>query len=339
MSGPGRKLGIALVGLGRMGVLHARSILLSPRARLQWIVRQKVEEARSFAESFDSPVQCVTPGQLDKVLSDDSVDGVVVCSPTSHHEPVIRAALDAGKAVFSEKPITADVHTTRACYELAEAKNLPLFCAFHRRFDPSLMKVKSTLDTGQCGRLRLLRSSSHDHRPPSADYVKLSGGILKDSTIHDLDMALWMTSSPAKTVYVQGHAFDPDIRSAGDLDLVVVNVEHESGSVSVIDNGRRCAHGYDQRLEVICEEGSLVVANRSTHQLTTHTTDTSTCPGIDAGFDTRYPEAYSNEMEHFLDVLQGVAPLKVTKQDTLAAMQLAEAAAVSARTGQVVNLD
>ncbi|RUS91089.1 hypothetical protein EGW08_001114 [Elysia chlorotica] len=151
-------------------------------------------------------------------------------------------------------------------------------------------------------------------------------------------MALWMTSSPARKVYVQGRAFDPDIRSAGDLDLVVLSIEHESGSVSVIDNGRRCAHGYDQRLEAICEDGSFVVTNRATHQLHTHSAERSTCPQIDAGFDTRYPQAYLNEMEHFLDVLSGAAKLKVTKHDTLSAMELAEAAAKSARTGQVVHL-
>ncbi|GFS07923.1 LOW QUALITY PROTEIN: inositol 2-dehydrogenase [Elysia marginata] len=243
-----------------------------------------------------------------------------------------------GKAVFSEKPITADVDTTRVCYEKAEAKNLPFLCAFHRRFDPSLMAVKASLEAGQSGHLRLLRSSSHDHSPPPIDYVRHSGGILKDSTIHDLDMALWMAASPARKVYVQGRAFDPDIRSVGDLDLVVVSVEHESGSVSVIDNGRRCAHGYDQRLEAICEDGSFVVTNRSTHQLYTHGPEVSTRPGIDAGFDTRYPQAYLNEMEHFLDVLDGQATLRVTKQDTLAAMQLAEAAAKSAQTGQVVTI-
>ncbi|KAK3787357.1 hypothetical protein RRG08_065358 [Elysia crispata] len=338
MSGPARKFGIAVIGLGRMGVIHARSILLSPRARLKWIVRHKVEEARSFADTFDSPIQCVGPGQLDSVLGDHSVDGVVICSPTSQHETVIRAAVDAGKAVFSEKPITPDVDSTRSCYEMAEAKGIPLLCAFHRRFDPSLMAVKASVETGQSGRLRLLRCSSHDHQPPTIDYIKHSGGILKDSTIHDLDMALWMTASPARRVYVQGRAFDPDVRSAGDLDLVVVSVEHESGSVSVIDNGRRCAHGYDQRLEAICEDGSYVVTNRATHQLYTHGTGGSTSPGIDAGFDTRYPQAYLNEMEHFLDILSGSATPKVTKQDTVSAMELAEAAATSALTGQVVNI-
>ncbi|RUS91090.1 hypothetical protein EGW08_001115, partial [Elysia chlorotica] len=166
MSGPARKFGIALFGLGRMGAIHARSILLSPRARLKWIVRNKLEEARKFADTFDSPIQCVGPAQLDSVLADDSVDAVIVCSPTSQHEPVIRAAIDAGKAIFSEKPITPSVDSTRAIYELAETKGVPLLCAFHRRFDASLMAVKESVASGQAGRLRLLRSSSHDHSPP-----------------------------------------------------------------------------------------------------------------------------------------------------------------------------
>ncbi|GFN75760.1 inositol 2-dehydrogenase [Plakobranchus ocellatus] len=268
MAGPAKRFGIALLGLGRMGEIHARTLLMSPRARLRWIVRHQVEEARRFAETFDSPIQCVAPAHLDTVLQDDSVDAVVVCSPTSQHETVIKAALDAGKAVFSEKPITPDVNSTRACYELAEAKGLPLLCAFHRRFDPSLMAVKSSLVNNESGYLRLLRCSSHDHSPPPMDYVKNSGGIIKDSTIHDLDMALWMSNSPATKVFVQGCAFNPDIRC----------------------------------------------------------------------FTTRYPEAYSNEIEHFLDVLEGSITLKITKNDTLSVMQLAEAASTSAKTGQVVQL-
>ncbi|XP_005111496.2 uncharacterized oxidoreductase YrbE [Aplysia californica] len=129
-------------------------------------------------------------------------------------------------------------------------------------------------------------------------------------------MALWMTGSPATRVYASGQAFHPDVREAGDLDLVVVTIEHASGAVTVIDNGRRCSHGYDQRLEAICDDGSYVVTNRPTQQTYRHSPQVSAAPHIDQGFDTRYPEAYATEMEHFLDIMAGGQNPRVSKGGT-----------------------
>jgi len=338
MAASGRKLGVAVLGLGRMGTIHTKNLLASGRAQVHWLMRNNVAEAQKFADNLDQSPRCVSPRDLDTILGDDRVDGIVISSSTSEHEVQIKAALEAGKFVFSEKPITAELSSTQQCYELAERKQKPLICAFHRRFDPSFYSVRQDVQAQTQGRLRLLRVSSHDLSEPPISYVKTSGGIFKDSTIHDLDMALWMTGSPAKKVYVTGNAFNPEIGAVGDLDLVVVNIEHQNGAISVIDNGRKCAHGYDQRLEAICEEGSYVVTNRPVDQVIRHSSTSSASPAMDQIFDTRYREAYVNEIEHFLDVMEGRATSRVSKSDVISAMRLAEAATESAKTGKPVQL-
>jgi len=326
-----RTFGVAVLGLGRMGQIHVKNLLATGQVRLNWVMRRRPDTATDMG--LLGQARLVGADQYNEILEDKSVQGVVIASSTSEHEQQIKQALQAGKVVFSEKPITSQVNTTQQCFDLAEKHNRPLICAFHRRFDPSFYSVRQNLQANTSGRLRLLRISSHDLSPPPIDYVRTSGGIFKDSTIHDLDMALWMTGSPVTRISVTGQAFHPAIRQAGDLDLVVVTLQHENGAVSVIDNGRQCAHGYDQRLEAICESGSYVVTNRPAHQMYTHSAHASATPPMDQVFDTRYVDAYANEIQHFIEVMAGTAEPRVSRGDVLSAMLLAEGALKSAQTG------
>ncbi|KAK7090396.1 hypothetical protein V1264_010199 [Littorina saxatilis] len=333
-----KKFGFAVLGLGNMGGVHVHNLMTSARASVQWLVRSKVKEAEQFVTSLGLSARCAAPSDLDLVLDDPSVDAVVVCSPTDVHEDQIKRSLSAGKAVFCEKPITSDKDSTAVCYDLAETSRQPLFCAFHRRFDPSFQQVQCDVRRGTLGALKLIRCSSHDQHYPPITYIRSSGGIVKDSTIHDLDMSLWLSGSRPRRVLCQGQAFDPEVGACGDFDLVVVTVLFDNGVVAVLDNGRQSSQAYDQRLEVMCEKGGYQVSNQPTLLSAALTPDSTCVPPSHSSFATRYEQAYRAEMEHFLDVLQGRAELAVTRHDTLAAMSLADAVTQAARTQQPVDL-
>ncbi|XP_041351704.1 uncharacterized oxidoreductase YrbE-like [Gigantopelta aegis] len=333
------KQGIAVLGFGRMGGVHVKNLMASPRASIKWIVRNKLEDAKKFIDSFGLAASCTGPDDLDPMLKDPSVDAVVICSPTSSHESQIKKALEAGKAVFCEKPITRDRATTKQLYALAKKHNKPLFCAFHRRFDPSFQAMRESIHSGKLGNLRLLKGSSHDTVTSPLSYIKTSGGILNDSTIHDLDMSMWMVGSRPEIISVHGNAFNSGIRDCGDCDLVVVTIKYQNGVISVIDNGRQATFGYIQNMEAVCDKGCLKVTNRETSYLHKYSLDMLKSPNIDYDFVTRYPEAYHNEMEHFLNVLQGKAQLGITEEDTLRAMALVEAGNASLKSGKPVIVD
>ncbi|KAK3094453.1 hypothetical protein FSP39_001892 [Pinctada imbricata] len=284
---------------------HVKNIMLSPRAAVKWIVRNRKEDAEKFVKDFNLSAKCTTPSQVESVYNDPEVNAVLICSPTNTHQPIIIQALNAEKAVFCEKPITADIETTKACYELAEKKKRPLFCAFHRRFDPGFREVWEKVRNKSLGKTRVIKTTSRDVQPPPLSYIKTSGGIIYDSTIHDLDLAMWLSGSMPKTVYVSGSAFDPDVAKCNDLDQVLVTIKFENGVNAVVDNGRVAVYGYDQRLEVLCDKGMLNVDNHLTSLVSYHGGQDTSVPRIDSHYSTRYPQAYANELEHFLDVLEG----------------------------------
>ncbi|KAL5013700.1 hypothetical protein ScPMuIL_007970 [Solemya velum] len=332
------KIGVALIGLGRIGQIHAKHMIISPRISLKWIVENELPNAEQWVSQYDLKTRCTTSDGLGRVLSDSETQAVVICTPSDTHETLIQRALHAGKSVMCEKPITTDLETTQKCFELAESMNKPLLCAFNRRFDPSFRKVRDAVHGSCYGTLRNIRITSRDQTPPPISYIQSSGGIFSDSTIHDLDMSTWISGSRPVSVYAKGVAFDPEIRRCGDYDQVFVAIEYENCALSIIDNGRMAAYGYDQRLEVLCESGMLSVENKVTNLTTEHGRDVTSVPRIDTQFTSRYMDAYWEELQHFIDILQGKQANLVTKDDTLTAMRLAEACKVSAKSGSRVTV-
>lgn len=301
-----KKFGFAVLGQGSMGGVHIQNLLLSARASLRWLMRSKQQEAERFVAAHGLQTRCAAPSDLNHILDDSSVDAVLICSPTDVHEDQIRRSLQAGKAVFCEKPITSQLACTAACYDLAESQKKPLFHAFHRRFDPSIREVRAGVQSGQLGALKMLRISSHDPSYPPISYIKSSGGIVMDSTIHDLDLGFWLSGSSPKRVYCQGQAFNPEIKTCGDFDLVVVTVLFGNGVVVVIDNGRKSSQAYDQRLEAICENGGYLVSNRPSSLASSSQQNQTLLAPIESHYIKRYTDAYRTELEHFLDVLEGI---------------------------------
>ncbi|ESO83866.1 hypothetical protein LOTGIDRAFT_168909 [Lottia gigantea] len=333
------RLGIALIGMGRMGLIHLKNCMMSPRTDVKWVIRNNIVEAEKYLMNYNLPIKYTSPDRYTDVLNDPSVDAVIIASSTDTHEDFINRSLQAGKHIFCEKPITSNIDTTKQCYDLAEKFDKHLFCAFHRRFDPSLKILKDKLDRKVLGDPRLVKISSHDVTAPPIDYYRNNkGGILTDSTIHDLDLVRWLINSNPASINISETSFNPEVAKY-DSELVLVTIKFKNGAMCVIDNGRQATFGYDQRTEVLCDKGVLKVRNKSANLFTMSTSDKSTVSGIDLCFTQRYAQAYQNELEHFLDVLQGKCRLEVNKEDILEVYKLIEAGRRSIDLKTPVNLN
>ncbi len=324
---------LAQFGAGRIGQIHARNVA-SQGGRLKYIV----DVNAGAAETLAAAVGAKAAGQ-DAVFADAEVAGVIIGSSTDTHADLIELAARAGKAIFCEKPIDLDLARTRACLQVVEESGVPLFIGFNRRFDPSFAGLKHSLDTGKIGKLENLTITSRDPAPPPADYVARSGGLFRDMMIHDFDMARWLLGAEAVRLYARGSVLvDPAIGKAGDVDSAVVVLETAGGVLCQIINSRRAAYGYDQRIEAFGEKGLLLAGNRDARTLETWSDAGVTGEKPLYFFLERYAEAYRAEMAHFLACLAGKEQPKVAAADGLRALELAEAANESLRTGQAVAL-
>ena len=327
-------ISLAQFGAGRIGQIHARNAAAAEGVRLKYVIDVNEAAARGLAEAVGAKA-----GDRDTALGDPEVAGVIIGSSTDTHADLIEASARAGKAIFCEKPIDLSLERTRACLAVVRETGVPLFIGFNRRFDPSFAGLKQALDEGQIGKLENLTITSRDPAPPPADYVARSGGLFRDMMIHDFDMARWLLGAEPVRLYARGSVLvDPAIGRAGDVDSAVVVLETKAGVQCQIINSRRAAYGYDQRIEAFGEKGLLLAGNRDARSLQAWSAE-----GI-AGekplyfFLERYAEAYKAEMAHFLACLAGKETPKVAAADGLRALELAEAANQSLKSGQAVDL-
>lgn len=324
---------IAVLGAGRIGRIHAKNVAAHPGLNLKAIVDPDGAGADRLAQETGAEVS-----SLEAVLADPSIHGIVVASPTDQHLPQTLKAIAAGKAVMCEKPIDQDLATARAA-ATALGGDKPLLLGFNRRFDRHFGALKKQLDAGRIGALESLLIISHDPAPPPISYVKVSGGLFKDMAIHDFDMARFLLGEEPTEVYASSACLvDPAIGEAGDIDTAKTVLKTASGRICVISNSRRSGYGYDQRIEAYGSRG-LLKADNVLESTVSHWGETG--PEQDAFqnfFLDRYAEAYRHEVAHFADILAGTATPCVGYDDAVRALALAEAAALSVKTGQVVKL-
>ena len=321
---------VALIGAGRIGRIHARNAALHPRIGLAAVVDPVEASAQSLAAEGNARV-----ASLDEVLADASIAGVIVASSTDTHLDYGVRAVQAGKAVFCEKPIDQDLQRARsAAGALRDAR---LFLAFNRRFDPNFQALKARLDDGGIGRVESLQITSNDPAPPPPSYVAVSGGLFKDMAIHDFDMARWLLGEEVAEVWATGSCLvDPEIGRLGDVDTARTVLKTASGKLCVISNTRRSGYGYDQRIEAYASAGMVRADNVLESTVQVFGENGASADRLQNFFLDRYAEAYRREMDHFADILGGAAP-SVGYADGVAALALAEAATLSARTGEVVK--
>lgn len=315
-------LGIAILGAGRIGQVHAKAVSASDVAKLVAVYDPLPEAAQSLVDRFDCESR-----SLEQIARSGDVDGVAICTPTDLHAEQIELFARAGKAIFCEKPIDLSIDRVRKCLAVVEETGATLMVGFNRRFDPDFRALKASIDDNQIGNVEMITITSRDPAPPPIDYINRSGGIFRDMTIHDFDVARWLLDEDIETVTAEGSVLvDPAIGAAGDFDSVNVILRTDSGKQCVISNSRRAAYGYDQRIEVHGSAG--MVSAKNTHEARIEVAGPSgyQSPPLLNFFMERYTDAYAAEIAAFVNAVQTGSEPPTTGLDGLEALRLAEAA-------------
>jgi myo-inositol 2-dehydrogenase/D-chiro-inositol 1-dehydrogenase len=275
-------------------------------------------------------------------MADASVDAVFIASSTDTHVDLLTRAAKAGKATLCEKPIDLDIARVDRCRdELAALDPAPVvMVGFNRRFDPSFRALRERVQAGEIGKVEQVVITSRDPGPPPVAYIKGSGGLFRDMTIHDFDMARYLAGEIVEVQAMGAVLVDPAIGEIGDVDAAMVVIRAASGALVHVNNSRRCAYGYDQRIEAFGEKGMLQAGNRrpTTVEAWNATATAAKDPVLNF-FIERYTEAYLAEIDHFVDCVEkGTKPLAGFAEGR-EALRLADAAVESLKSGRVVRID
>lgn len=325
---------IGIIGAGRIAHVHARSVAAHPNASLV-VVSDPAEQAASvLARAYNARWTL----SADDVFADPEVDAVIICSPTSYHAEQILAAAQVGKPALCEKPVAMDIATVDQLEKDLEGLDPVVMMGFNRRFDPSFAQMQDLVVDGTIGKVEQVTIISRDPAAPPVEYIASSGGIFKDMTIHDFDTARFFLGDIV-TVVAIGQNLDPALKDTGDYDGAVITLTNAEGATATITNSRHCASGYDQRLEVFGDRGTLNADNvrPTTVRLSTDSSTDAQDPYLDF-FLTRYEAAYSAELSAFLEAIESGRAPSPGLTDGRKALELAEAAEKSARTGTIVTL-
>jgi myo-inositol 2-dehydrogenase/D-chiro-inositol 1-dehydrogenase len=301
-------LTVGVIGAGRIGKIHAANLAAHVRgARLGAVADIDLGAAQALASEHG-----VTKVSADhrEILEDPAIDAVAICSATDTHSAFIEQAAQAGKHIFCEKPIDFDLGRIDAALSAVAQAGVKLQVGFNRRFDPSFRRVRQLVAEGKIGEPHLLRITSRDPAPPPLEYIQTSGGIFLDMTIHDFDMARYLMGSEVEEVYAAGAVLvDPKIGELGDLDTALITLRFHNGAIGAIDNSRKAAYGYDQRVEVFGSQGMAAAGNETPDRHRYSNAEGVHGPLPLYFFLERYQESYRAEMLAFVDcVLQGQDP-------------------------------
>ena len=323
-----------LLGAGRIGKVHAKAITANPGARLVAVADAMPKAADDIAAQYGCEIRTIN-----QIMTATDIDAVVICTPTDTHADLIEQFTKAGKAIFCEKPIDLDVERVKACLKVVDAAGGTLMVGFNRRFDPHFMAVKAVIDRGEIGDVEMVQITSRDPGAPPVDYIKRSGGIFRDMTIHDFDMARFLLGEEVDTVTAHAsNLVDKAIGAAGDYDSVSVILTTASGKHATISNSRRATYGYDQRIEVHGSKGAVSAENQRPVSIEVANASGYTRPPLHDFFMTRYTEAYANEISTFIDAVESKSVASPSGLDGLIALALADAALKSVAEQRAVKV-
>ena len=331
-------LNIALLGCGRIGKMHAANLAAHPEARLHSVFDAHAPSAQLVGQQHGVPAA----SSADAVFGDTGVDAVLIASSTSTHADYIEQAVASGKAALCEKPIDLSLERVNLCAQRIAGSTVPVQLGFNRRFDPGHRAARSALLAGEIGSLRQVIITSRDPAPPSEEYTAHCGGLFRDMTIHDFDLARFLLGSEPVELFATGaRLVQPELmQQLGDYDSAMLIMRSADGVICHINNSRSAAYGYDQRVELLGSEGMLLSANRKAHELRRYSG-----AGVEHGepyqhfFIERYQESFMAELSAFIACVQQGAEPEVGFADGRRALLLAEAAYRSLATGAMVAVD
>lgn len=319
-----KKINVAVAGLGRIGKIHLKNLCRNfPEIKVV-AVMDVFDESKAIADEYNIPVFVK---DFDELLAVPGVDAVVICSPTDTHAGYVVKAAKAGKQIFCEKPLDLSLDRVKEVLTIVEECGVKLMLGFNRRFDPEFKKIRQLVVNDAVGDVQIVKITSRDPGPPPVSYVKVSGGMFLDMTIHDFDMARYISGKQVKEVFAKGAVMvDPEIGKAGDIDTAIITLTFEDHSMAVIDNCRKAVYGYDQRLEVFGSKGMAQAENNfpNNHKLYTESGVSGDLPLH--FFLERYNASYNQEIREFIDALVSGGKMPVDGTDGLLSIAIGLAA-------------
>jgi len=330
-------INVGVIGVGRIGRLHARNLKYQvPGTKVLAVADIFEKSAREVASQLGIPF---AEKDYRVLLENEDINAVIICSSTDTHTQIISEAAEAGKHIFCEKPIALDINKIDQAIAAVKKAGVKLQVGFNRRFDPSFKKARDLVVKGTIGTPHLVRITSRDPEPPPISYVKVSGGIFLDMMIHDFDMARYLLDQEVVELMAVGSCLvDPAIGEAGDIDTAIVTLKYEGGAWGTIDNSRKAVYGYDQRIEVFGSEGCVIVGNpKPTEVIVNSANDTKSDKPL-YFFIERYQEAYLAEMKEFIKCIQEDIKPPVGGLDGKISVQMGYAAKESLIKGSFVKI-
>ena len=329
-----KRIKFAILGMGRIGKVHANTIQANSNAELAAIHDPINNEINRLQKRYSCQQM-----SLDDITNSDQIKGILICTPTDTHVDLIKRFLYTKKAVFCEKPLDLNLRKVKKLVQLVSESKSQVMLGFNRRFDPHFAKLKAHLTKKEIGVIEQITITSRDPNPPTIEYIKQSGGIFKDMAIHDLDMAVFLADEKIHSITALGSNFvSKKIEQAGDYDTATILMRTISGKQISIINSRRATYGYDQRVEVHGSKGSLKVNNPTLSEIELAKEAGTTKDRLHHFFMTRYIDAYKNQIDYFVDCIKKRSMPKPDSYDGYYALYLAENALKSAKTGRTVCL-
>ena len=333
-----KKLKVGIIGAGRIGKVHAESIAYHiPSAEVVTVTDPYMnDESEAFMKELG--VKNIGKDYKD-IINDPEIDAVIICSPTTTHSQYSMEAARAGKHIFCEKPVDMDIERIKETIKVVKESGVKFQVGFNRRFDHNFMGIKDLVNKGKVGDVHIVRVTSRDPAPPPVEYVKVSGGLFMDMTIHDFDMVRYLSGSEVTEVSAFGTVLvNPAIGEAGDIDTAVINLKFENGALGIIENSREAKYGYDQRAEVFGSKGAVKTSND-----TKSSAVLSTAEGVSSEkplyfFLERYMESFTEEKRQFFDAILNDTEVPVGAVDGLKPVLIAKAALMSVKEGRTVKL-
>lgn len=331
-------LNLALIGAGRIGKVHAKAVMTAiPDATIISVADYFAESAAALATEYN--IAFHTDHHME-AINHAGVDAVIIASSTDTHAPFIRDAAKAGKHIFCEKPIAADLAQIDEALAVVDETGVQLQIGFNRRFDPTFARIKQAIESGEIGTPYMLHIISRDPSPPPIDYIKVSGGMFFDMTIHDFDMARFLFGE-VEEVYARGAVLvDPAIGEADDIDTAIISLKFANGAIGMIDNSRQAVYGYDQRVEAFGSKGSANNVNLYPDAVTLNTGSAVQRASLPLNFFLeRYMQSYEAELQAFVAAIQNDKPVPVTGQDGRAPVVIAMAAKQSMDENRPISIN
>ncbi len=331
------KINVGVIGAGRIGTLHIEHLAQDiPDAELVTICSLERGRIDTLAAQFNVPK---VTNDYTTLLTDAQIDAVLVCTSTDTHVQISQEAAEAGKHIFCEKPIAFNLARIDETLAIVERSGVKFQVGFNRRFDTSFRRVREAVASGEIGEPHILRITSRDPAPPPIEYVKVSGGIFLDMTIHDFDMARYLIGDEVTEVYATGGVrVDPSIGEAGDIDTAVITLKFRNGIIGTIDNSREAVYGYDQRVEVFGSKGMVTAANPLTDTVIFSGSKGTRAASPPYFFVERYKPAFLAELQAFLTCIREDTPPLVTGEDGRVPVVMGFAAMQSLRENRPVRL-